>query len=146
MLRAGGVWRDIPAAGAVEVMGRVVSGLPGASEELRTELARRLRSANGISWAPVGDGLALPHFRPPAELEGDGGAIALIFLREPMAVTGEAPDGATVTRLLFLVAPSPRHHLEILGRLSRALIHADLRRLVLEGATDAELFAAFGRA
>jgi PTS system nitrogen regulatory IIA component len=146
MLRAGGVWRDIPAAGAVEVMGRVVSGLPGASEELRTELARRLRSANGISWAPVGDGLALPHFRLPAELEGDGGAIALIFLREPMAVTGEAPDGATVTRLLFLVAPSPRHHLEILGRLSRALIHADLRRLVLEGATDAELFAAFGRA
>jgi len=146
MLRAGGIWRDIPAIRALEVMEEVVSRLPGASEPVQRLLVQRLRAVDGISWAPVGDGLALPHFRTPVALGRDAGTFALIFLRDPMPSTGPGPDGVAVTRLLFFVAPSPRAHLELLGQLSTALIRGDLRRLVLEGGADDEIYAALERA
>lgn len=146
MLRAGGIWRDVAPTEVLDVMEQVVSRLPGASEPVQKLLVQRLRAPDGISWAPVGDGLALPHFRSPVALGRDAGTFALIFLREPMTSVGAGPDGIPVTRLLFFVAPSPRAHLELLGQMSTALIRGDLRRLVLEGGADDAIFSAVERA
>jgi nitrogen PTS system EIIA component len=52
------------------------------------------------------------------------------------------PDDVPVTRLFFFMPPSPRAHLEILGRLTRALGVGPLRDRVIEGAPDEEILAA----
>ena len=55
---------------------------------------------------------------------------------------GPPVDSTPVTRLLFFIAPSPRAHLELLGQLSSALRRGELRRLIVENAADADIFAA----
>jgi len=63
-------------------------------------------------------------------------------LSEALPMPEPAPDGADVTQLFFFIAPSPRAHLDLLGRLSRMLSRGPLRELVKRGAPDAEIFAA----
>jgi mannitol/fructose-specific phosphotransferase system IIA component (Ntr-type) len=58
----------------------------------------------------------------------------------------QAPEGFPLTRLMFFVAPSPRAHLELLAELSRALRNRNVRKLILEGAADADIFAALSPA
>lgn len=142
-LRAGGIWRDVPAEGVREIVARVVAALPGATPAVCQLLSRRVLAPGGLTWAAVGGGLALPHLRSHVALGRDAGILALLLLRDAAPLDGEAPpDGVPVTRLLFFVAPSPRAHLELLAQLSAALTRGPLRNLVLAGASDAEIFAA----
>jgi PTS system nitrogen regulatory IIA component len=146
LLRIGGIWRDIPASDVLNVLERIVGDLPGATPAVRQFLLQRLRVSGGVTWAPVGGGLALPHLRAPVALGRNAGALALLLLREPLPVSEPVPDGQPVLRLLFFIAPSPRAHLELLGQLSAALRQGDFRRLVLEAASDDSIFAALGAA
>ena len=142
MLRTGGIWRDVEPGAIVGVLETVVGRLPGASPAVRQLLAQRVRAPGGVIWAPVGSGLALPHLRAPVALGRDSGVLAMLFLRQPLAMDDPAPDGEPVTRLLFFVAPSPRAHLELLARLSTALHQGELRGRVLEAAPDEAIHAA----
>jgi len=92
--------------------------------------------------APVGGGFALPHPSMRVALGRESGTAALVLLREAIPLTEPQPDEIPVTRLVFFIAPTPRAHLDLLGRLSRSLGRGPLRELVLRGATDAEIFAA----
>ena len=69
----------------------------------------------------------------------------MLFLRDALELGEAGPDEQPVTRLLFFIAPSPRAHLELLAQLSAALARGGLRRLVLDAAPDADLFAALAR-
>lgn len=142
LLHTGGIWRAVNSAGVPGVLERVVQDLPGATPAIRQLLAQRLRSQQGITWAPIGGGLALPHLRAPVALGPQSGTLALLLLSEPLMMSEPAPDSLPVTRLLFFIAPSPRAHLELLGQLSAALTRGDLRRLILAAAADAEIYAA----
>lgn len=141
LLRHGGIWRDVPAAEVTDVLERILTTLPGATPAVRQLLVQRLRSPGGITWAPVGGGLALPHLRSHVALGRDAGTLALLLLRDALAVEG-VPDDTPVTRLLFFIAPSPRAHLELLSQLSVSLRRGDLRRLIVEAASDAEILTA----
>lgn len=146
-LRTGGIWRDVSGAAVRDVLERVVAVLPGASPEVRGLLRQRLQRPDGINWAPVGGGLALPHLRSHVALGRDSGVVALLLLRDPLPLAAEAvPDAVPVTRLLFFTAPSPRAHLEVLGHLSAALTRGRLGPLVMAGGTDEEIFAAVAAA
>jgi nitrogen PTS system EIIA component len=142
LLHAGGVWRDVSGGELFPILERAVAALPGATPEVARMLAQRVRAPGGITWAAVGGGLALPHLRSPVTLGRDAGLLALLFLRDALALGEAPPDDVPVTRLLFFVAPSPRAHLELLAHLSTSLSRGGLRRLVLEAAPDAEIFAA----
>jgi len=142
MLRAGGIWRDVAASGVLGLLETIVAKLPGASPPVLQLLIQRLHVPNGISWAPVGDGMALPHLRAPVALGRGAGIFALLFLREEFVLAGAGPDGVPVTRLLFFIAPSPRAHLEFLGLLSTALVRGNLRKLVLDCAPDDAILSA----
>jgi PTS system nitrogen regulatory IIA component len=144
LLRAGGIWRDVASAEALAVIERVVTGVPRGTPAVRRLLAQRLHEPGGLNWAPVGGGLALPHLRAPATL--GQGVVALLFLRDPLPVGSPVPDGVPVTRLVFFMAPSPRMHLELLGRLSTALTSGPLRSLVSAAAPDADILAALADA
>jgi nitrogen PTS system EIIA component len=146
MLRAGGIWRDVPVSRVREVLESIVAKLPGATAPVRQLLAQRLRQPEGISWAAVGGGLALPHLRTPVALGRDAGALAVLILQDAMMLSEPAPDEVPITRLLFFIAPSPRAHLELLSQLSGALIRGGLQRPVMDGAADEEIFAALAAA
>jgi len=142
LLRTGGIWRDVPASEVPDVLERVVSALPGATPEVRRMLAQRVRAPGGITWAPVGGGLALPHLSKHVALGRDSGLLAILLMRDALTLSEAPPDGVPITRLLFFIAPSPRAHLEMLAQLSTALTRGPLRGLLLQGAPDGEIFNA----
>lgn len=146
LLRTGGIWRDVPASEVVGVFDRIVSALPAATPAVRQLLAQRLRARDGVTWAPIGSGIALPHPATRITLGRDSGTMALLLLREALPLEQGTPDGAPITRLFFFIAPSPRAHLDLLGRLSRLLARGPLRELLAKGATDEEVFAAVAAA
>ena len=146
LLRAGGIWRDVPSAEVPHVLERVVDSLPGATPPVRRLLAQRLRSREGLTIAPIGGGFALPHLSARVALGRDSGAVTLIFLRDEIAPPEPRVDAIPVTRLLFFLAPSPRAHLDLLGRLSRLLLRGPFRDLIARGAPDEEILRALASA
>ncbi|HEU5068828.1 MAG TPA: PTS sugar transporter subunit IIA [Verrucomicrobiae bacterium] len=146
LLRAGGIWRNVEKGAVTDVFEKIVSVLPGATPPIRQLLARRLRARDGVTFAPVGGGFALPHPSMRVALGRDSGVVALLLLREPLELAEPAPDDEPVTRLIFFIAPSPRAHLDLLGRLNRVLASGPLRELVMRGAPDSEIFQALTKA
>jgi PTS system nitrogen regulatory IIA component len=146
LLRAGGIWRDVAAADLMNIFEQIVARLPGVTAPVRLLLGKRLRAPGGVTLAPVGGGFALPHPSARIALGRDSGTVALIFIRDALPVSEPPPDGAPVTRLLFFIAPSPRAHLDLLGRLSRLLTRGALRELASGKASDEEIFLAVGAA
>lgn len=142
LLRAGGICRDVPPETVFDVLGRTVAGLPGATPAVRQLVAQRLRAPGGITWAPIGGGLALPHPSTRVSLGRDSGMVALLRLRSGLAEAGPTPDALPVTCLWFFLAPSPRAHLELLGRLTRALTQGPLRTLALAASEDTAILEA----
>jgi PTS system nitrogen regulatory IIA component len=142
LLRAGGIWRDVPAAEVFGVLTKVIGQLPGVTPPIRQLLAQRLGAVGGITWAAIGGGMALPHPSARIALGRESGTVAVILLREPLSQAGPTPDEVPVTKMFFFIAPSPRAHLDLLGRLTRALAQGNLRRLVGNQASDVEIFAA----
>ena len=146
LLRAGGIWRDVATSDVADVFDRIVAALPAATPPVRQMLAQRLRAKGGITWAPIGGGFALPHPSARIALGRDSGTLALLLLRDVMQVPGNGTDGVMITRLFFFIAPSPRAHLDLLGRLSRLLKDGPVRDLLAKGAKDEEIFAAIAAA
>jgi PTS system nitrogen regulatory IIA component len=142
LLRAGGIWRDVPAAEVPDVFERVAAALPGVAPPVRQLVAQRLRAAGGVTIAPVGGGFALPHPSARIALGRESGAVALLLLRDPLPLAEAPADGVPVTKLFFFIAPSPRAHLDLLGRLSRLLARGPLRDLVTAAAPDEEILQA----
>jgi PTS system nitrogen regulatory IIA component len=142
LLRTGGIWRDVSAATVLDALAKVIAALPGVTQPIRQLLSQRLRAAGGVTWAAIGGGFALPHPATRVALGRESGTVALLLLRDPLTQAGPAPDDVPVTRLFFFIAPSPRAHLDLLGRLTRALAQGPLRELVEQGASDADILAA----
>jgi len=142
LLRAGGIWRDVPPAEVPAVFERIVTALPGATPPVRQLLGQRVRAQGGVTMAPIGGGFALPHPSNRITLGRDSGTVALLFLREALSLAESLPDGVPITRLVFFIAPSPRAHLDLLGRLSRSLARGPLREMLLKLPSDAEIFSA----
>ncbi|MBI5687862.1 MAG: PTS sugar transporter subunit IIA [Verrucomicrobia bacterium] len=146
MLRAGGIWRDVPSSGVIEALERVIASLSSIPQPVRALLAQRLHAKGGINWAPIGGGFALPHFSTRVTLGRNAGVIALLLLRDALPLAEPAADGAPVTRLFFFIPPSPRAHLDTLARLSKAITQGPLRGMVERSTSDEELFRAFAAA
>ncbi|MBE2214728.1 MAG: PTS sugar transporter subunit IIA [Opitutaceae bacterium] len=146
LLRAGGIWRDVAGAEVADVFVKAVSSLPGVTPPVRQMLSQRLRARGGVTWAPVGGGFALPHPAVRVALGRDAGTIALVLLRDALPLDEPPPDGEAVKRLIFFIAPSPRAHLDLLGRLSRLLTRGPLRELLVRGAADEEILGAVAAA
>jgi PTS system nitrogen regulatory IIA component len=146
LLKVGGIWRDLAAADVPNVLDRIVAALPAVTPPVRQMLTQRLRARGGVTWAPIGSGLALPHPSARIALGRDSGTLALLLLRDALLIPGNGTDGVPVARLFFFIAPSPRAHLDLLGRLSRVLARGPLRDLVLKAARDDEIFTVLAAA
>ena len=146
LLRAGGIWRDVPVAAVPGTYERVVTALPGASPAIRQLLGQRIRAAGGVTLAPVGGGFALPHFSTRVALGRESGTVALVLLRDAWPPADPLPDDTPVTNLFFFLAPSPRAHLDVLGRICRLITHGLVRELIRQRAPDDEILRAVAAA
>lgn len=146
LLRHGGIWRGVPASEFPATCGKVIENLPAAAPAVRQLVAQKVTTPGGVNLAPIGGGVALPHPSARIALGRESGTIALLFLREPIILPEPLPDSDPVTRLFFFVAPSPRAHLDLLGRLSRLLSRGPMRELIARPASDDEIFAAIAAA
>lgn len=146
LLRVGGIWRDVAAADLLDVFGRVAEALPGASAPIRTMLAQRFREPGGVTIAPVGGGYALPHPGTRVSLGRDSGAMALILLNDPLPPQDLRVDEVGITKLMFFIAPSPRAHLDIVGRISRLVAAPTLRDALDQKADDETIYQIFADA
>ena len=146
LLRTGGIWRDVAGAAVPGVFEKIIAALPGTTPPIRQLLIQRLRAEKGVTYAPVGGGFALPHPGTRVALGRDSGVVAILFLRDALVLTEPVPDDVPVTRLIFFIAPSPRAHLDLLGRLSRGLAHGLFRELLERGGGDEEIFRAMAAA
>jgi PTS system nitrogen regulatory IIA component len=142
MLRHGGIHRNVPGSEVLNHFGNIINILPGSHPPVRKMLRQRLEAPEGVSWAAVGQGLALPHLRIPVALGREAGILAILILQDALTLSEPTPDEQPVTRLLFFIAPSPRAHLELLARLSSALSKGSLRQRILDAAPDSDIFAA----
>lgn len=142
LLRAGHIWRDVAAADVPNIFDRVIAALPGATPPVRQLLGQRVRAKGGVTMAPIGGGFALPHPGERISLGRDSGTVALLLLRDDLALPELPLDGVPVRQLFFFIAPSPRGHLDLLARLSRILAHGPFRELVEKKAPDEEIFHA----
>jgi len=141
-LRAGGIWRDVPAAEASARMIAVVEAIPGLSPAVRALLRGRLSAPGGITWAPIGDGFALPHFASRVSLGAAQARVALICLRNPLLPPEEPVDEVPITRLVFFVPASPRAHANTLGLLVRLLSQPRVRDVLARSLDEREILAA----
>lgn len=142
LLRAGGIWRDVAPADVHDVFVRAATAMPGLSAPIREMLGQRLRTPGGVSLAPIGAGFALPHPASRVTLGREAGALAGILLREPLVPSEPRVDDVPLTTLVFVLAPSPRTHLELIARVSRLLVRGPLGPLLAARATDAEILGA----
>jgi PTS system nitrogen regulatory IIA component len=124
----------------------VAEALPGASPPVHGMLAQRFRAAGGVTIAPVGGGYALPHPSTRVALGRESGIMALILLADPLPPQELRVDEVPVTRLIFFIAPSPRAHLDMVGRLSRMLAARPLREALDAGAADEAIYEIFSAA
>ena len=145
LLRAGGIWREVAPADVIDGFAKVIAALPGVTLPIRQLLTQRLRAPSGVTFAPIGGGFALPHLSMRVALGRESGTVALLLLREPLTLTEPCPDEVPVTRLIFFIAPSPRAHLDLLGRLSR-IIGRDAVRAAIGRGSDEEILAAVEQA
>ena len=146
LLRAGGIWRDVPSADVRAVFERIVMALPGATAPVLRLIGQRVRARGGVTMAPIGGGFALPHPSTRITLGRDWGTVGLLLLKDPLSLEEPPPDAVPVTRLVFFIAPSPRLHLDLLARLSRVLARGPLHDLLARAATDDEIFSAVATA
>lgn len=137
LLRAGGVFHDVPGATKPEVLRAIVDRLPLPPEQDREFLLGVLEAREAMGSTGVGDGIAIPHVRNPIVLHIEQPFVTLCLLRNP--VDFGAVDGQPVYALFIVVSPTVPAHLKILARLGFVLRDDELRRLLRLGAPAADI-------
>jgi nitrogen PTS system EIIA component len=128
-LAHGGVHHGIRGDDRESVLRSVVEHLPLPDEQDRALLVELLLAREALGSTAIGDGIAIPHVRSPLVFPGIHAAAALCYLESPVAF--DAPDGRPVHSLFTLVSPTIRGHLQLLSRLSLALLDPGFKAAVL---------------
>src|SRR2546430_9596416 len=136
-LARGGVHRGIRGDDRVSILRQVVDRLPVPTAQDRDLLLEVLLAREALGSTAIGDGIAIPHVRSPLVFPGSHGAVALCYLDGP--VPFDAPDGKPVHTLFALISPTVVGHLQLLSRLSLALLDPACKAAVLRRAGPAEI-------
>jgi PTS system nitrogen regulatory IIA component len=142
LVRAGGVFHDLPGRAKSEVLREFVERLPLPPEQDRAFLLSVLEAREAMGSTGIGDGIAIPHVRNPIVLHVDEPFVTLGLLRH--SVDFGAMDGQPVHALFMVVSPTVPAHLRILARLGFVLRDDTLRELLRRRAPAAEILDRIG--
>jgi PTS system nitrogen regulatory IIA component len=121
------------------VLRAIVQRLPFSEDDDRNLLLQILLARESTGSSGIGEGIAIPHVRIPLVFPGTGGAATLSYLASP--VSFDAIDGKPVNTVFTLLSPTIRGHLQLLGRLSAALLDNGFKAAVLRRAGRDEIVA-----
>jgi PTS system nitrogen regulatory IIA component len=138
-LERGGVHRGVRGADRQAVLRAVVERLAIDGTDDRELLLDVLLAREQLGSTAVGDGIAIPHVRSPLVFAGSSGAVAICYLETPLDF--DAPDAKPVHTLFMLVSPTIRGHLQLLSRLSLALLDPAFKAAVLARVERDEIVA-----
>lgn len=127
-LARGGVHQQVPGADPAAALGAVVARLPVTDPDDRALLTQILLAREGLGATAIGDGIAIPHVRSPLVFPGRPPSVTVCFLATPLPPG--AVDGQPVHTLFVLLSATIRGHLQILSRLSRALLDPGFKAAV----------------
>jgi len=138
LLRAGGIFHDIPGRAKADVLREFVERLPLPPEQDRTFLLSVLEAREAMGSTGIGDGIAIPHVRNAIVLHVERPFVTLGLLAHP--IDFGAMDGKPVHALFMVVSPTVPAHLKVLSRLAFVLRDDDVRGLLAKrAAADAIL-------
>lgn len=119
-MQCGGVLYDVEGRTAPEVLGNAVASMDSiGGDENKSRVIRSLMDREEMMSTGIGKGVAVPHPRSPLPDLGIPALITTCFLSAP--VDFNALDRKPVFVLFILMAPSAKHHLHLLARLSFCL-------------------------
>ncbi|MFO8112130.1 MAG: PTS sugar transporter subunit IIA [Desulfosalsimonadaceae bacterium] len=119
-MKKGGVHYDVPGSSVSEVLRAAVDRIDGIQAQgTRDLLYEKLLDREKMMSTGIGGGVAVPHPRTPIQDENMDSLIAACFLKN--RVDFHAVDKKPVGMLFVLVAPSAKHHLHLLSRVSFCL-------------------------
>jgi PTS system nitrogen regulatory IIA component len=139
LLRAGGIFHDVPGNDRTAVLRAFVERLPLPPDQDREFLLDVLEAREAMGSTGIGDGIAIPHVRNPIVLHVDHPFVTLGLLRH--AIDFGAMDGQPVHALFMLVSPTVPGHLAVLARLGFALRDDTLRGLLRAHAPAEDILA-----
>jgi nitrogen PTS system EIIA component len=138
-LARGGIQRGVGGATREQVLRGAVERLPGLDGGDRALLAALLLARESAGSVGIGEGIAIPHVRSPIVCPGGLAAITLCFLETPLDF--RAADGQPVSTLFLIVSATIPTHLQLLAKLSLALLDGSFKAAVAGRAADAEILA-----
>jgi PTS system nitrogen regulatory IIA component len=142
-LARGGVHHGLRGADRQAVMRAVVERLPLSEQADREVVLDVFLAREALGSTGIGQGIAIPHVRSPLIFPGTPGSATLCFLETTVAFA--AIDGLPVHTIFALVSPTVRGHLQLLSRLSMALLDPRFKAAVLRRATREEILAEAAR-
>jgi PTS system nitrogen regulatory IIA component len=137
LLRAGGIFHDIPGTDKSAVLREFVERLPLPPDQDRAFLLSVLEAREAMGSTGIGDGIAIPHVRNPIVLHVEQPFVTLGLLRH--AIDFGSMDGQPVHALFIVVSPTVPGHLAVLARLGFALRDDALRGLLQRRAPADEI-------
>jgi len=138
-IEAGGVRYDVAGTDGQSAMRAVVGHVPLPPDVDREFLLDVLLAREALGSTGIGDGIAIPHVRSPVVLNGVPAMITVCFLARPIEFG--AVDGQPVHTIFSIVSPTIKGHLQLLAKLSRALLDAGFRAAITRRATTEEILA-----
>ncbi len=136
-IEAGGVHHEVDGSDGPSAMRAVVGHMPLPADVDREFLLDVLLAREALGSTGIGDGIAIPHVRNPVVLNGAATSITICFLKQP--IDFKAVDGQPVHTIFSIVTPTIKGHLQLLAKLSRALLDDGFRAVIQRRATADEI-------
>jgi PTS system nitrogen regulatory IIA component len=138
-LEHGGIFHDVPGRDRPSMLRAIVDRLPLPEEGDRDLLFEVLLACESTGSSAIGDGIAIPHVRSPLVFPGTSGIATVSYLAAPVPL--DAVDGKPVHTVFTLLSPTIRSHLQMLARLSAALLDPAFKAAILGRAGREEIIA-----
>jgi PTS system nitrogen regulatory IIA component len=139
-LNAGGIYYRICGTDVKSALSAMVNVVPIPEDVDRDFLLQVLLARESLASTGVGNGISIPHPRNPIIAAGNAPMLCLCFLDQP--VDFHALDGKPVHTLFVVLTPTLRSHLNLVSRLSFALMQPAFRQAVQDQANRQTLLAA----
>jgi PTS system nitrogen regulatory IIA component len=138
-IERGGVHHHVAGSDREAVLRAVVDRLPLPDPGERDLVLAVMLAHEDEASTAIGEGVAIPHVRGPLVFAGAPAAIAVCYLERP--VPFDAVDRQPVHVVFTLTTPTIRAHLQLLSRLSLALLDAGFKAALAGHAQIADLLA-----
>ncbi len=116
LLKAGGVYTDIPGNSVQEILRNVINTIPTPAKLSKEEILSALLSREEMMTTAIGRGIAIPHPRNPIITDIEDSKVSICYLQN--LTDFKSLDNQPVHTLFIILTNNPRKHLEVLSKIS----------------------------